>query len=49
MHPHVWYVIAFLLLLAATVYSAATKTWALCLVAAGLACWVLPAAFQLGS
>lgn len=47
MTPHIWYVIAWLLFVGATVYSAATKAWSIALIAAGLACWLIPAAFQL--
>lgn len=53
MTPHVWYVIAFILLTAATIAAASDKPhlnrWALPLLAAGLACYTVPAAFQLSS
>lgn len=44
---HTAYVIAFLLLTASAVLAATEKAWTFALLAAGLACYVLPVAFQL--
>lgn len=50
---HAWLVLAFLLLVVAMVLAALhnvapkASAWALAFLAAGLAAWVLPAAFQL--
>lgn len=46
---HVLYLLAFLLLAAAAVYSVVERAWVWVLLTAGLACWVAPAAFQLAA
>jgi hypothetical protein len=43
---HTWTVIAFLLAAASCVVSCMEKVWALALLAAGFAVWLVPAAFQ---
>lgn len=49
MTTHTWTVIALVLFLAAAVISATQKTWTISLIAAGLACTVIPTALQLTS
>jgi len=45
---HAWHIIAFLLAVCSTVVAAVNQTrWALSLLAASFACWLLPAALQL--
>ena len=44
---HTLYVIAFLLLAFATIYSLFEKAWVWALLCGGLACYIAPVAFQL--
>lgn len=47
MTAHGWLILAFIAFIVAAAFAARDKAWPVCLVAAGLALWLVPPVFQI--